>query len=180
MTVQKYYDPSRGPDKRKRQPHLKSKTWKVTNLQAIHHAIVRELHIGTSGRRIAEKLNVSEVMVSNVRNSPAVKAKLDILEAATDLATVDVKAMIIRKAPACLETLHSLMESDDGKVSPTLKARIAMDGLDRAGHSAIKQVDTRNLHHHRFVNEDDIAAMKKRAIELGVLSGQIIDVKQET
>ena len=164
-----YYDPTRAPDRRKREPGQLSKTWKVTDIQAVHHNIIRELFKGKSNRLIALELGVSEVFVSNVKNSPAVQDRLRVLEIAADAEAVDVRKELIRRAPAALETLRELME--EKTTAGPLKARIAFDHLDRAGFGAIKQVETKNLHAHKFIDEDDIKMLKQRAIKLAEESG---------
>ena len=172
-----YYNPERGPDRRVRPEGVRSKTWKCTNVQAIHHEIVRLLHKCYSNRHIAQELNISEQMVSNVKNSPAVKTKLKILEKASDAETVDVRKMILEKAAGCVTVMHELM--DKAETTPALKVRIAMDQLDRAGFAPVRQIESKNLHAHRFVTEEVIAKMKARAIELGVIDGSIIDQEED-
>ena len=172
-----YYNPERGPDRRVRPEGVRSKTWKCTNIQEIHHEIVRLLHMCYSNKNIAKKLGVSEQMVSNVKNSPAIKTKLRILEKASDAETVDVRKMILEKAASCVTKLHELMDKEE--TTPSLKVRIAMDQLDRAGFAPVRQLETKNLHAHRFVTDEDIAKMKARAIELGVIDGSIIDQEED-
>lgn len=167
-----YYDPTRAPDRRKREPGQLSKTWKVTEIQAIHHNIIRELHKGLSNRAIAQMFSVSEVFVSNVKNSPAVKDKLRVLEIASDVEAVDVRKELIRRAPAALETLRELIE--DKQTTAPLKARIAFDHLDRAGFGAVRQIESKNLHAHKFIDDDDIKMLKERAIKLAAESGVVI------
>jgi len=112
-----------------------------------------------------------------VKNSPAVKTKLKILEKASDAETVDVRKMILEKAAGCVTVMHELM--DKAETTPALKVRIAMDQLDRAGFAPVRQIESKNLHAHRFVTEEDIAKMKARAIELGVIDGSIIDQEED-
>lgn len=162
--VQTYYNPDRAPDRRKRPQGRPSKTWKCVELQGIHHIIVRELIKGKSNRAIAKEYNISEVMVSNVKNSPAVQARLDVLNAVADGVAVDVRKEIIRQAPKALEVLNTLMNGE--ATTPHLKAKIAMDHLDRAGFAPIKQIESKNLHAHRYIDEEDIKGLKKRAMEL--------------
>lgn len=172
-----YYDPNRAPDRRKRDRSKRSATWKVVEIQSIHHKIIQELHKGHSNRHIASELGVSEVMVSNVKNSPAVQDKLDILEAVAYQKSMDVRQEINDRAPEALQTLRELMQSKS--TANSLRAKISFDLLDRAGFGAVKQVETKNLHAHRFIDEDDLKMLKKRAIELAAESGLTIEVRNE-
>jgi len=122
------------------------------------------LHKGHSNRHIARELGVSEVMVSNVKNSPAAKDRLELMEAVSTVEAMDVRKEIMRRAPHALEELYKIL--DNQNTAPALKARIAMDQLDRAGFAPIKQVETKNLHAHRFIDDEDIARLKKRGLEL--------------
>lgn len=166
-----YYDPLRPIDRRKRSGAI-SKTWKVTELQEIHHRIIQELHLGKSNRFIANKFGISEVMVSNVKNSPAAQDKLAILRAVTDAETIDVRKEIIKRAPEALETLSEIMRAKGTQAA--LKARIAMDQLDRAGYAPVRQIETKNLHAHRFIDENDLREIKERAMEIAAQSSVVV------
>jgi hypothetical protein len=170
-----YYDPDRAPDRRMRSEGTVSKTWKCTNIQAIHHEITRLLFKGWSNVRIAKELNVSETMISLVKNSPAIKAKLAILEHVADGKAMDIREELQRRAPAALETLTELMSGEN--TTPSLKAKIAMDHLDRAGFAPVRQIESKNLHAHRFIDEEDIKNLKKRAMELARLN-QLIPIEE--
>ena len=169
-----YYDSDRPSDRRRRPSGERSSTWKVVDLQAIHHKIIQMLHKGNSNRYIARELGVSEVMVSNVKNSPAAKDKLEIMEAVADIEAMDVRKEIIKRAPAVLETLHEIL--NDKNTGNALKARICFDQLDRAGFAAVKQLETRNLHAHKYIDDDDIKALKERGLKLAREAALVIDI----
>jgi len=164
-----YYNSNRPPDRRKRDKSKRSATWKCTEIQSIHHKIIQELHKGHSNRHIARELGVSEVMVSNVKNSPAVQDRLNILEAIAYQNSIDIRQEINDRAPEALETLRELMQNK--QTTASLRAKISFDILDRAGFAAVRQVETKNLHAHRYIDDDDIKKIKKRAIELAAQNG---------
>lgn len=164
-----YYNSKRLPDRRKRQRNGESATWKLTEIQNKHHRIINMLYKGYSNRYIAQKLGVSEVMVSNVKNSPVAQDKLTIMERATEAEEIDLRKEILKSVPECQQTLMQILRSPNSQ--PALKARIAMDQLDRAGFAPIKQVETKNLHAHRYIDDDDIKRLKKRAKELAAENG---------
>lgn len=166
-----YYNAHRPLDRRKRRGKV-SATWKLTEIQSNHHRIIMLLYKGWSNRHIAQELGVSEVMVSNVKNSPAAQDKLTIMEKATEAESVDLRRDILKNVPRCQETLLKLM--DNPNTSPNLKAKIAMDQLDRAGYAPVKQIESRNLHAHKYLDDNDIAELKRRGLELAEKSGILI------
>jgi len=164
-----YYNSKRLPDRRKRNRNGESATWKLTEIQSNHHRIINLLYRGYSNRYIAKKLGVSEVMVSNVKNSPVAQDKLTVMERATEAEEVDLRREILRTVPECQETLLGIMRSPNSQ--PALKARIAMDQLDRAGYAPVKQIESRNLHAHRYIDDNDLKMLQETAAKLAAENG---------
>ena len=61
--------------------------------------------------------------------------------------------------------------ADDSSLS--LKAKVATDLLDRAGHSAPKKMIGAMMHEH--FTKDDIIKIKERAKTIGKLNGNVIE-----
>lgn len=169
-TMERYYDPDR-TDRRKREPGIRSKTWKVAEMQSNHHEIARLKVMTTwSNKRIAEELGVSPQMISNVLNSPVVQEKVRQFEMAKDGEALEVQERIENLAPQALDILEGIMLGGEG-VSKNLQAKEANTMLDRAGYGAIKKTEERRV--TAFLTGEDIIAIKKRALEMGILE-QII------
>lgn len=156
---EKYYDENRGPDLRMKPSHER-RHWVVSNMWDIHHEITRLLSLGLSNKRIAEKLGVTHVMVSNVKNSPIVKDKLAIMRGARDAETIDVAHEIQEFAPVALQVLKEVV-SGEVEVSTSLKVSTAKDLLSRAGFPPIRRFEGMTAH----LNSEDIENIKKRAME---------------
>ncbi len=161
QSQKKYYDEDRGPDQRKKVNNRNR--WTVSEMWQVHHEIAGLILLGWKNVDIAEKLDVSEVMVSNVKNSPVVMDKLSIMRGARDANTIDLAKEIRETAPDALKLLQDIISGngDGDNASINLRARTSEGMLDRAGYAAPKKLLTENL--HGFFTSEDIAELKKRA-----------------
>jgi len=73
----------------------------------VHHEIARLVLLGYKNVDIAEKLDCSPQLVSNVRNSPVVKEKLALMRGARDADTIDIAKEIKEIAPEALNLLKN-------------------------------------------------------------------------
>lgn len=142
-----------------------NRKYNIQDMWAVHREIARLLVLGMSSRDIADQLDVSEAMVSYTKNSPIVQREMDQMSAARDVAAVDIGKRIQELAPKALEKLEDLMAK---ATSETLQARIADSLLDRAGHAAVKTFRSENV--HAFLNAEDIADIRARAREIGLVN----------
>lgn len=142
----------------------------ITQMWDVHHEIVRLALIGMKQVDIAAHLGCTPVMVSYTLKSPIVKRQMDLLQAARNTDAVDVAKEIKAMAPKALEVLKGLMDSE----MPNVRLKAATDVLDRAGHGAIKMVQTANV--HAFLTAEELDAMKKNAREVGLLVDSVIDL----
>lgn len=167
-----YSDPNRAEDKRRTLPDMK-KSFVVAHMWERHEEIARRIALGQKNVDIAKALGVSEVNVSQVRNSPVVRDKINSLKDRMDDKAVDVGARIQELAPLALKTLEKVLEDEEDTVPLTLKVKTAQDILDRAGHAAIRKIQGNVLHGH--FTKDDIEEIK----QLARTNGVIVDVSAE-
>jgi hypothetical protein len=167
---ERYFKTDRVNEKRK--PVELRKSFQITEMHEIHHEIARLLVLGHKPKDVAEHLKVSYSTVINVKNSPIVIEKMELLRGARDAEVVDVAKQIRELAPKAVEVLTDIIEDDDEATGMKMKASLAI--LDRAGHGVPKNVNVRGV--HAIVSKDDLMAIKQRAVEIGLNAG-VIDVE---
>ncbi len=163
-------------DKRRIPPNEPRKTWQVTEMWELHHEIARRLLLGQKNTVIAQALNCHPQTISLIRNSPVVQDHLDLMKGAADANAVDVAQRITEMAPEALDVLKEVLEAKE-TASLSLRAKVAGDILDRAGHSAIRTVRTEGIHAH--LTSDDLERIKARALEKARDAGIVVDITQE-
>lgn len=156
----------------KRKPAELRKNFQITEMHDIHHEIARRLVLGEWPREIAKALNISYQTVINVKNSPIVQEKIELLHGARDSEVMDVAKQIRELAPKAVEVIEGVLDDEEEGTGMRLKASLAV--LDRAGHGVPKNVNVRGV--HAIVSKDDLALIKQRAVEIGLSSG-VIDVE---
>ena len=173
---EKYHNGNRGPDERRVDPD-KKRTFEVSAMWDVHHEIVRRLLIGQKVVNIAKDLNVSEAMVSYTRNSPVVREKLEIMKGARDAETLDLAKRIRENAPQSLRLLEDIINGEvDGTTVPlNMRRQEANMMMNRAGFAPVQTIKGAILHGH--YTTDEIDDIKKRAVEGGLKSGLVVDVK---
>ena len=167
----KYFVAPRDPDARKTDER---KTFEVSEMWELHHEIVRRLVLGQKNSEIAKALNVTPVMVSYTRNSKVVKKQLDLMRAARDADTMDIAVRIRENGPAALSLLEDIIEDGGDTHGIALAARTAESMLDRGGYAAPKKIEGIVAH----FTKDEIAELKKQAVESGRDAGMIIDAEE--
>lgn len=157
---EKYYNSDREPDLR-RNPLKEARHWSVSEMWDIHHEIARMLLIGWKNVDIAKKLDVSAVMVSEVRNSPVVRDKLALMCKARDADAIDVAKEIKDFAPVALNLLKDIVtgEGDGEGASIGLRGKHAKDLLEKGGHVAVQK----SLGLVGHLTAEEIEAMKEKA-----------------
>lgn len=158
-----YTDGLRQRDRRLTPGERPRRTWQVSRIWERHAEIVRRKAVGQSNTQIADSMGISKMQVSNVVNSPIIQDRLAIMNGARDAYTIDLARDIREFAPKCLDLLKEIIagESQTGQLaSPALKARVAVDVLDRAGYSPVKNINLQSAHVH--LTKEDIDQMKQR------------------
>lgn len=136
----------------------------LKKLKQVHHEIALLAVLGYGHKQIAEKLDVTPVMVSYTLESTLVKKKLEILRGARDHEALDVRERLRELAPLSLDELEQLMLHPNTK--PEVKRDIAQDFLDRAGFSPVHK--TANV--NEALTTDDINEIKDLARQNGMVS----------
>lgn len=156
----------RGPRK-----HPEYRHYEVQDIWERQREMIRLMILGWGNQEIASALGVTPQNVSDVRNSPLVKDRLAVLGAARDAATVDIAREIKEEAGASLNLLRDIR---DGRVEAgiALRASVARDLLDRAGHSAIRKVQGEIVSTH--LTRDDLEALKQRARDAATQQGLMV------
>jgi hypothetical protein len=165
-----YRDPNRTQDRRSFKPFKVQKKWTVSKIWDVHQEVVRRLVLGQKNTEIAKALDISEVQVSNIRNSPVIQDKLAIMQASRDAATVDIARQIQEFAPIALKKLMDIIDGTEKNASIPLIAKTAESWLDRAGHGPVKKFEGAVAHFSR----EDIEEIKRRS------RGTIIDAEFTT
>ena len=158
---EKYYNPDRGLDLRRRKDPSQTNRWSVSEMWDIHHEIARMLLLGWKNVDIAKKLDISREMVSGVRNSPVVRERLALMHKARDADAIDVAKEIKDFAPVALNLLKDIVkgEGDAEGASIGLRGRHAIDLVEKAGHVAVQK----SLGLVGHLTSEDIEKIKERA-----------------
>lgn len=149
---------------------VERRTYNIKTLWQQHDQMLRMLALGHSNVDIAEALGCSAQQVSNVRNSPVSKTKLQELRKALDAEAIDIGARITEFAPRALEVLEDIIA---GRTEATIaiRAKYASAHLGRAGFGEVKKVASINTH----LTRDDIDAIKQRAVHAAQDAGLICE-----
>lgn len=149
-----------------------NRKYQIQSLQERHREILRMLSLGQSAKDISQSLGITTAVVHYVKNSHLGKRELSLMQGARNGSAIDISNQIQELAPEALETLEMLMR-DEEESPDTLRAKIAMDVLDRAGHGAVrKQVSL-----HQNLSKEDIDNIKQRAKDIGEDIGLVVDAE---
>lgn len=144
----------------------------VGEMTELHHEICRQVLLGAKNVDIAKRLNCTPQTVSNVRNSPIVKHRLRELARERDRVAINFAAEVQARAGRAFEILDEALNDEVGEVPLGMRLKEANNILDRV--ERIEGIGQRNLHLHAHLTAEDIENLKKRALEVGLSSGQIV------
>ena len=148
-----------------------NKSYDIKRLWGQQKEILRLISSGLyNNKQIAEMVGVTPQTVSNIINSALGKQTLDMLQGAADSETVDLMVKIRALAPIAISVQEEILLADE--TSSRLKNDISNKMLDRAGYTPVSK--NLNLNLNAGLNNEDLAAIKKRAKEL-----QEVEVAQE-
>jgi len=142
---------------------FKRQKWEVKALQDKHHEVIRRLLIGQEVAGIAREMGMTTAAIQAIKSSPLIQQRLQVLQGARDLVAVDVSKRIKDLAPKAVDLLERIIEGTEEGATVSLRAKVAMDNLDRAGNPRQSYIKSENL--HAFLSRDDIEEVKKRAEE---------------
>lgn len=140
-----------------------------------HNEIIRLILLGQDNISIARELGVTPQNVSDVRNSPIVRERLEILQEERDASAVDISKRISRLAPKALDVMDEILRGEAACTAGD-RLRAAVDVLDRGGYSAPQ----RHEHVHGVLTGKELLAIKKRvekAKEIAEDSGEVQDAE---
>ena len=146
-----------------------NRKYEIKALQDRHREILRRLALGQSPKEISTSLSCTTQVVHYTKNSQIGKRELGLIQGARTADAIEVTNQIQELAPQALETMTDLMNHEESPGS--LKAKIAIDILDRAGHGAVKK----NLNLNQQLTQKDLDDIKDRAKEVGKQNGIIVD-----
>jgi hypothetical protein len=141
--------------------------WEVTQIQERHREIIRYLVMGKKNCEIAALMGVTSMMVSMVRNSKVVQAKLEALHRIRDTQAVQIHERIQNLQGVSIDVLEQALE--DPNVPFMYKTKIAQDMLDRGGNCKVQKVQSTSVNTNIFT-QADFEELKKRARENGLLA----------
>lgn len=178
---ERYFRTGRGQDRRKVLPGER-RTFQVDHIWESHHEVMRRILLGQKNTEIAKATGLTAATISYIRNSPVIQEQLQILEGARDAKTVDLASEIRAFAPVAHRLLTDIINGEGTMLKgekPSLRqrAREANNLMDRAGYSAVRNVQGQFLHGH--FTADEIEEIKQRAIKEGYASGDVVDVEPE-
>jgi hypothetical protein len=164
MTGARYFDGNRTDLKRRPRDGSARRVWQVAQLWDNHKEVARRLALGQKNVTIATAVGMTPMAISNIKNSPVTQEYVANLQGVRNSDAVDILANIREMAPRALKLLDDIIQGKDAEASPALKANVAKDILDRAGYSAVKNLNVRSV--HAIVSPADLEAIKKRALEI--------------
>lgn len=116
----------------------------ITYLWERQREIARRLLIGDRQCDIARDLNMTPGRMSVICNSPIFKKYLSSLSVRREEKAIDIGEKIKEGATLGVELLVNSLK--DEKIHTSLKAKIAMDFLDREGHGKVSTVKSEVTH----------------------------------
>lgn len=131
--------------------------WELKRLKGRHYRILTLHALGLKNIEIAEQLNCTPQTVSNTLNAPIAQPILQELYEQLQSPVADVSAVLAQSMGGILEELLRMMHKPG--VPESVKARIGLGLMDRAGHGPVRT----NINHNSTLTADDIEELKSRA-----------------
>ena len=151
---------------REERPKREKKKWAVSEMQSRHQIIKRMLFEGWSNKEIAERDGISPQQVSNIKNSPIVKEKLEMMHKAADAQSLDVQREIMEVQPYALMVLKEAIKNgtiDGEPITASQRLKECNTAVDRHIGRPTQTVKTQNLNMH--FSSDELKAMRERAMK---------------
>lgn len=139
-----------------RVPERKVPAQPISHLWERQKEIARRLVAGHRQIDIARDYGMTPGRMSVICNSPVFKQYLASLASIREERAVDIGKTIREGAETGAQLLVDILSNDNAHIS--LKAKVAMDLLDREGHGKISTVRAEVTHH---LTGDRIAELKK-------------------
>ena len=153
--------------RRDKSPHESGERFEVQAMWNITQEIMRLHILGIKNVKIANKLNITAVTVSNALNSSLVRKQVAIMQAARDVDTVNISRRILELAPKAIDVMEEVMasESETGAV----RLRAATELLNRNSETApVRRLEASGGFDH-YLRGKHIEEVKKLAKERGLI-----------
>ena len=143
------------------------KRYEPKQLHARHLEILRMHHMGAKARHIARELGITPQSVLYTIKSQLGQDELMQMECGATTDAVDIAVTIKEAARNGAEFLLKASRGEFEDMSLSLRTKIAMDTLDREGHSKIQRVqsDVR----HGYAGQVGIEIIKRNAASAGLI-----------
>jgi len=149
----------------------------IKALWPIHKEILRLALQGMKPKDIASYLGIRVTTVSYTINSDLGRARLNELQSARDDSAVTISKRITDLLPASIEVLKNTLynnDDDDVDVPIHLRLRAAQMVMDRTGYGPQSKSSV-DIKHTHGLSKETIKELKRRAIESGIRTGNIIE-----
>lgn len=107
----------------------------LKELRNQHRTIIQMVFSGYKNKEIAERLEMSDVTVSQIVRSPLGKAYLEGLQDKAQESTLDVRKKLVSMNSSALNVLERIMNPKE-KAAHSVQLSAAKDVLDRTGYKA--------------------------------------------
>jgi hypothetical protein len=144
------------------------RTFELKKLRDLNKEIIRLAVTGMKQKEIAKVVGCTEMTVANTLASGVARQQLENMRAARDVQAIDIGARIQELAAEAIEVMGELLMSPSTR--DNVRKDIAVDLLDRAGHSPVRRLETRQT-----ITQSELDEVKKRALEVGRMSGLVRD-----
>jgi len=142
--------------------------WAVRQVTDLHQQICRLLTLGYTNSHISRITGITDVQVSNIRNSPLIKERVRILQGASDKPIKDAVAQIKELAAQAVDVLKQSLT--DGDVPWPVRTKSATTVLSMCGLSpASPVVQITGNNQQVIVSPDVLDDIKLRARHAGIL-----------
>lgn len=145
----------------------------ITHLWERQKEIARRLAVGQRQCDIARDLGMTPGRMSIICNSPAFKKYLGSLTSIREERAIDINATIKAGATKGAELLVNILTDEKAHIS--LKAKVAMDLLDREGHGKISKVQSEVTHHLTGDRIAELKRLREERLKEITFSGPIIE-----
>lgn len=135
------------------------RTYEVKEIWDTHQEIIRLIVLGYGNVEIADMVGYTPQTVSNIRNSPVVRERIEELQSAVAHRTVDIAARVRAFEPVALEHLEQIILGRVQGVSEALRAKTCENYLSRGGHGTVQKIAAVS----GTLTREDIEALKQRA-----------------
>jgi DNA-binding MarR family transcriptional regulator len=147
----------------------RDRVYEVKEIWNQHQEIIRLVVLGYGNVEIAELTGYTPQTISNIRNSPIVRERIEELQGQLDRRTIDITARVREFEPVALEHLERIIRGEVEGVSPALRAKTCENYLSRGGHGTVQKIASMS----GTLSREDIEDLKKRAKEAALAAGSI-------